>query len=189
VNSGRRCFTRSTGSRATRRMPIAEAWTGADQAVPLLGVPRATARTRPATRERRIWVFCETVPGIRGPVTVQRVRHSPAGIARIAGRSSRYRTTIRRWGYRLWTPIQPLLCRVVRRSRSRPNRFQIRFQIPNCRRQGAASKGPGGADFIGVAGFRGGDLRAEIRPDAVTGQAMKSRPTTGTHEGGNSRAG
>jgi hypothetical protein len=37
---------------------------------------------------------------------------------------------IRRWGVRLWEPIQQLLCRVVKRSRSRPSCFQTvsRFQ-------------------------------------------------------------
>jgi hypothetical protein len=45
--------------------------------------------------------------------------------------------------------------------------FPDRFQIPNCRRQSAASKGPGEADFPRVARFRDDRLLAEIRPYAV----------------------
>jgi hypothetical protein len=110
-------------------------------------------------------------------------RHSPATTAHMAGRSFRQGKMILRRGVRLWEPIQQLLCWVVKRSRSRPNRFQIRFQIPNCRRQGDASEGPRGADLPGGAEFWDDRLLAGIRPYGVTGRAMKSRPTTGTREG------
>jgi len=55
---------------------------------------------------------------------------APKSTARIAVRSSRQRNTIRRCGVRLWKPIRQPLCRVVKRRRSRPDRFQIVSRFP-----------------------------------------------------------
>ena len=121
-------------SRTTRGMPIAEAWIGADRFVRLRKGPLGTLRQPGCGLRRGSGESGRYQRHSQAPATQSgcpESRHSPASTACIAGRSSGQRNTIRSCAVRLWKPIQQLLCRVVKRRRSRPGRFRIvsRFRI------------------------------------------------------------